>query len=344
MDQSFTDLVIKSMGPNTSPKMRRILTSLIQHMHDFFRENEITTEEWMEGVKFINAIGKMSDDKRDEGILVTDVFGLESLADTITHELADSDHTATAIIGPFYRENSPVYKYGESIIQKDVGGDKTIVHGRVTDVKGNPLKNAKLEVWHTAPNGLYEQQDDEQPDYNLRGTFFTDDEGKYAFIALRPTPYPIPYDGPAGKLLQLMDRHPMRPAHIHWRVTAPGYRSLITQIYDRTCKYVEDDSVFAVKGDLVVDFQPGTAKAKEFGVEYELSYDIALITEEAAAKEAAKRLAAQQEREAKMMASSGVAHVNGNGTTKPAPAVDVKVQAEHVDVNGLNGKVDKLAL
>jgi catechol 1,2-dioxygenase len=121
---------------------------------------------------------------------------------------------------------------------------------------GEPIEGAEVDVWHTAPNGLYEQQDPDQPDYNLRGRFMTDAQGRYSFYCLRPTSYPIPFDGPAGKLLQLMDRHPYRPAHIHLIVSAPGYRQLTTQIFDRSDKYVNDDSVFAVKVELVVDFLP----------------------------------------------------------------------------------------
>lgn len=291
MDQQFTDMVIAAMGPKTTPKMKRILSSLIQHIHDFTRENSITVEEWMAGVDFINRIGQMSDAKRDEGILVSDVLGLESLVDTISHNLADQEvkHTDTAIIGPFYRENSPKYPNGGSIIQKEVGGEKAWVHGTVTDAHGQPLRGATLEVWHTAPNGLYEQQDEDQPDYNLRGTFTTDENGHYDFICLRPTSYPIPFDGPAGQLLQLMDRHPNRPSHIHWRVCCEGYRSLITQIYDSRDPYCQNDSVFAVKSDLIVTFTDASAEAKQRGAQYELLYNISLPTESESQKEIEKR-------------------------------------------------------
>lgn len=291
MDQNFTDMVIGSMGPKTTPKMRRILGSLIQHIHDFTRENAITVDEWLAGVEFINRIGQMSDAKRDEGILVSDVLGLESLVDTISHDLADQEfhHTDTAIIGPFYRANSPKYPNGASIIQKDVGGELAYVHGKVTDGQNRPLKGATLEVWHTAPNGLYEQQDPDQPEYNLRGTFTTDENGEYSFICLRPTSYPIPFDGPAGLLLQLMDRHPNRPSHIHWRVCCDGYRSLITQIYDSRDPYCKDDSVFAVKEDLIVTFTDASPEAQKKGAQYELVYNISLPTEEQAKQEQEKR-------------------------------------------------------
>lgn len=313
MDQKFTEMVIAAMGPKTTPKMRRILGSLIQHIHDFTRENQVTVEEWMAGVQFINRIGQMSDDKRNEGILVSDVFGLETLVDAITYQLEEHDHTSTAIIGPFYVPGSPKYPYGHSIIQKDEGGQKSWVFGRVTDTDGNPLEGAQLEVWHTSPKGLYDVQDPEQPPFNLRGTFTTNANGEYAYVALRPTNYPIPYDGPAGDLLQLMDRHPFRPSHIHWRVTKPGFRTLITQIYDSDCEYVKNDSVFAVKDELVVHFVEAPQDIKDkYKVEFSLEYNIALPTEKQAHDQVAKRLAAQKAEEDRLHAAASVS--NGKGT------------------------------
>lgn len=283
-DQKFTDSVIEAMGPGTNPRMRKVLTSLIQHIHDFARDVNLTIPEWQMGMEFINQIGQMSDDKRSESILVSDVLGLESLVDSLTYdtlESTDQKFTPSAIIGPFYREGSPHYKNGESIIQQEVGGDKCYVSGKVTDAYGNPVSGATIEVWHTAPNGLYEQQDENQVDYNLRGSFTSDENGNYSFICLKPTAYPIPYDGPAGQLLQIMERHPYRPSHIHWMVSKPGYRTLITQIYDAQDPYTTNDSTFCVKGDLIVDFHPAKESlAKEKNVSCTLDYNIALQTTE----------------------------------------------------------------
>lgn len=176
----------------------------------------------------------MSNDRRNEGQLVCDILGLESLVDEITYKLASeaSDQpTATAILGPFWRKDAPKYPMGETIVRGKEGeeGDKAWMHGRVLDfATGKPIANAELDVWHTAPNGLYEQQDPNQPDFNLRGRFTTGPDGEYDFYCLRPVSYPIPYDGPAGVLLKALDRHPMRPAHIHFivslAVTREGYR------------------------------------------------------------------------------------------------------------------------
>lgn len=167
----------------------------------------------------------MSTDSRNEGQLLCDVIGLESLVDEITYTLASaatSAPTATSILGPFWRANAPRREMGSSIVHDIPDGDHTFVYGTVTNhLNGEPIERAELDVWHTAPNGLYEQQDKAQMDYNLRGRFTTGKDGKYSFYCLRPTSYPIPNDGPAGKLLELLDRHPMRPAHIHFIVSSP---------------------------------------------------------------------------------------------------------------------------
>jgi len=284
-DPNFTANVINATGPKASPRMRKVMASMIKHIHDFARENEITVDEWMQGVEMINEAGRMSDDKRNEGQLVCDVLGLESLVDEITFKLAteaNSAPTATAILGPFWRKDAPKLPMGETIVHGIDDGDTTIMHGTVTDyLTGKPIDGAELDVWHTAPNGLYEQQDENQVDFNLRGRFTTGKDGKYNFYCLRPTSYPIPYDGPAGKLLQLLDRHPMRPAHIHFIVSAPGYKPIITQIFDRRDKHIEDDAVFAVKDSLVVDFLPVEDNPK---AQFELPYNFKLATYDEAKK------------------------------------------------------------
>lgn len=284
-DPSFTQSVIDATGPKASPRMRKVMASLTRHVHDFARENEITVDEWMAGVEMINEAGRISTDKRNEGQLLSDVFGLESLVDEITYKLATDatdTPTSTAILGPFWRADAPIRKMGESIVHNIPDGDHTFMHGTVTDyLTGEPIEGAELDVWHTAPNGLYEQQDETQVDFNLRGRFTTGDDGGYNFYCLRPTSYPIPFDGPAGKLLQLLDRHPMRPAHIHFIVSAPNYKPIITQIFDRRDKHIADDAVFAVKESLIVDFLPREGDPE---AQFELPYDFRLATFDEAKK------------------------------------------------------------
>ncbi len=279
MTKEFTNTVIKAIGPGSAPRTRKILTSLVQHVHDFARENSITLDEWAVAMDFINRIGKRTDETRDEAILVSDVLGLEALVDSQTNQSGARNQTSSSIIGPFYRKNSPTYSNGESIIQKDVGGEKTLVTGRITNIDDKPIGGAKIEVWQCAPNGLYEQQDPNQPNFNLRGTFYTDPAGYYSLICLCPTSYPIPTDGPAGELLRMMDHHPMRPSHIHYKVSCPKFHTLITQVYDSRDDYIYDDPVFSVKPDCVVDFVPAKKELSEKGISYELNYNIVLATE-----------------------------------------------------------------
>jgi len=275
-DPTFTQNVINAMGPKTSPRMREVMTSLTQHLHDFAREVELTVDEWTDGVALLNWAGQMSNDRRNEGQLVCDVVGLETLVDEITYKKASEATdlaTQSAILGPFFQTDHKIRKNGESVVEKlGEGGEVAYVYGQVVDATTKkPVKNASIDIWEASTNGLYEQQDEEQPKSNLCGKFYTDDNGDYAFYCLRPTPYPIPFDGPAGKLLQLLDRHPYRPAHIHFIVLAEGYKPITTQIFDKTSKYLDDDSVFAVKDSLVVEFLPreGDEKAKR-----QLNYNI----------------------------------------------------------------------
>ena len=226
----------------------------------------------------------MSNATRNEGQLLCDVVGLEPLVDEITNRIVSSASapTETTGLGPFYRANAPIKRMGASIVHGIPDRDHTFMHGRVIDFQtGNPIEGAELDLWHTAPNGLYEQQDPDQVDFNLRGRFFTGKDGEYALYCLRPTAYPIPDDGPAGKLLKLLDRHPMRPGHIHFILRAPGYKSITTQLFDRNCRYVTDDAAFATKQDLLVDFVPleGDPQAG-----FELKYDFRMATLESKPK------------------------------------------------------------
>ncbi|KAM3549782.1 hypothetical protein ARSEF4850_008672 [Beauveria asiatica] len=261
LGQEFTKSVIDATGPNADPRMRVVMSAFIQHFHDFARQVDLTMDEWLAGVNMINWAGQMSNDRRNEGQLLCDVLGFESLIDDITVRAsakAGKPATSSAILGPFWRADTPIRKNGSTItFDTPSDGEVTFMHGQITDADtGKPLANAKVDVWQASTNGLYEQQDEKQVDHNLRGVFITDAEGKYSFYCLRPTPYPVPMDGPAGNLLKLLDRHQYRPAHIHLIVTVDGYKPLTTQIFDSKSDYLTNDSVFAVKDGLTVDFVP----------------------------------------------------------------------------------------
>lgn len=243
---------------------------LIRKLHEFLIEADITTEEWMATCNLLVQAGQVSSEKRNEVVLVSDVLGVESLVNTLdqtrparTGGDENKDATHSAILGPFYRAGVPVSPNGECIVrQEEPGAPYTFLSGTIYDADGKPLPNALVDVWHDAPDGLYDAQTPEKPEYHCRGRFQTDSEGRYHTVCLRPTPYPIPYDFSAGNLLKLLDRHPYRPAHIHFWVESPGHTTLVTQIFDRTSDYLKDDAVFAVKDDLIVDFKPITEETK----------------------------------------------------------------------------------
>ncbi|KAI0802576.1 Intradiol ring-cleavage dioxygenase [Xylaria sp. FL0064] len=290
-DPHFTDRVIAATGRAANPRLKQIMPALLRHLHDFAREVNLTVAEWMAGVEMINEAGRMSNDKRNETQLLCDILGLESLVDDITSKLllqansSNSNKTATpsAVLGPFYRADAPVLANGSSIISAAARNspwyrmaEPLLAHisGRVlSSSTRKPIANAVVDVWLAGPNGLYEQQDQEQPEMNLRGRFRTDGDGCYDFYALRPTAYLIPCDGPAGRLLELLDRQPYRPAHIHFIVTVTGHRALTTQVFDCEDEHVRDDAVFAVKKELLVKFveRLGDEKAK-----WELTFDFLL--------------------------------------------------------------------
>ncbi|KAL7626713.1 hypothetical protein AAE478_003487 [Parahypoxylon ruwenzoriense] len=286
-DPEFTSQVIAATGPKANPRLKQIMPSLLRHLHDFAREVDLTMTEWMIGVDLINEAGRMSTDRRNETGLLCDVLGLESLVDEITSKLlldagGESEATPSAVLGPFYRADAPILPNGSSIVlaspdsawYKEAEPLLAHVSGQVVSAStGKPVPDALVDVWLAGPNGLYEQQDADVPDMNLRGRFRTDAEGRYALYCLRPTAYPVPLDGPAGRVLSMLDRQPYRPAHIHFIVGAKGYRTLTTQVFDNEDAHVKDDAVFAVKDELIVRFEE---RVGDKMARWTLVYDFAL--------------------------------------------------------------------
>ncbi|KAF2086031.1 aromatic compound dioxygenase [Saccharata proteae CBS 121410] len=277
-DPTFTENVINAMGPNVPERSRFVLGRMIKHIHDFAREVELTTDEWMAGVQFVNACGQISDAKRNETHRISDVLGLESLVDEIANKhLSESGETPTSstILGPFWSPNAPFRNNGDSIIMSPHNGQVSLMHGTVRDLETKkPIPNVVVDIWEASSNGKYDFQDPEnQVDNNLRGKFSTDANGQYHYYCLKPTAYSLPTDGPAGVLLRLFDRSPWRPAHIHLMISHPDYKPVTTQLYPNDDPHLIDDSVFAVKDDLVVDFKPRKGDPK---AELDLEYNIIL--------------------------------------------------------------------
>ena len=254
---NVTDVVIGSLGQSTdvTDRQREIMTSLITHLHGFAKDVKLTHAEFLGACDFLARAGHICSDKRQEFILLGDILGVEVLVDMLSNPVSGSESEST-VLGPFYRENPPVLPKGASTVQKAFPDQETVyVEGYVRDAGGNPVAGATLDIWEDAPNGLYENHDPDQPDYNLRGRFETDENGHYALVAVRPVPYPIPEDETAGELLHFMGHHPNRPGHLHFIVTKDGYRALITQVYDADTEWLDNDSVFAVKESLIGKFE-----------------------------------------------------------------------------------------
>ena len=255
LERDLEDAVVASFADTPDPRLRELLTGLVRHLHAFVREAEPTIAEWEYAIDFLTRTGQKCDDERQEFILLSDVLGISMLVETINNR-ATGNETESTVLGPFHVVQSPPRELGESI--DFVGtGPPCVVRGHVRDSRGVPIPGATLDVWQANDQGFYDvQQPGTQPRANGRGLFTTDADGAYWFRTIVPSHYPIPVDGPAGDLLTATRRHPYRPAHIHFIVSAPGHRTLTTHIFVASSQYLESDAVFAVKKSLIANFTP----------------------------------------------------------------------------------------
>lgn len=257
-EEQMTRNVLESIAHTPNPRLKAVMTSLIQHLHTFIREVDLTEQEWLAAIQFLTRTGQMCDEKRQEFILLSDTMGVTMLVDAINHRLVGGE-TESTIFGPFYREGAAELPMGANISQ-DGRGEPAVVMGSVLSTDGTPIAHALLDVWETDENGLYEQQDPDQPDMNLRGKFHSDSEGHYCFVGIKPVSYAIPDDGPVGQLLKMLGRHPFRPAHIHLLVSAEGFVPVTTHLFVKGDTYLDSDAVFGTKDSLVVDFVRHTSQ------------------------------------------------------------------------------------
>jgi catechol 1,2-dioxygenase len=248
----ITAQAVARFDSTPDPRLREIMRSLVTHLHAFVADVGLSEEEWAEAIAVLTATGHITDDKRQEFILWSDTLGVSMLVDALAHG-DGSGATESTVLGPFYVPGSPLRPYGANIAEQEAG-TPAWVHGRVLDLEGDPIAGAELDVWQNGDNELYAVQDADAPDDHLRGRFETDAAGRFAFRAVRPVPYPIPDDGPVGRMLNATGRHPWRPAHVHVVVRARGHKSVTTHIFDAQSKYLDDDTVFAVKPSLMRDF------------------------------------------------------------------------------------------
>jgi len=253
-EKNLTAEVLHRIRKTKNPRLKQVMTAYIRHLHAFVREVKPTPEEWMQGIGFLTETGHWSTGKRQEFILMSDTLGVSMLVDALNYK-ASAGATESTVLGPFHREKAPEFPLGGNISKRAADGEPCVVSGTVRDAKGKPIAGAKFDIWQGGADGLYDSQKGEA--MNLRGVFRADAQGRFHFRCVRPEFYPVPNDGPVGRMLNATGRHPMRPPHLHFWITAKGYQPLITHLFVKGGKYLDSDAVFGVKPDLVVDFKKG---------------------------------------------------------------------------------------
>src|SRR5580704_14645213 len=252
-EDDITAEALQRFSQTPDPRVRQIMLSLVRHLHTFVKEVELTEAEWFQAIETLTEAGRMCSDKRQEFILFSDTLGVSMVVDLINHRKPDGA-TESTVFGPFHRLGAPEMSAGGNIADRDHTGTPAVISGRVLDLDGKPIAGAVLDVWQAQTNGLYDSQDQALDGLHMRGKFRSDAEGRYLIRTVLPVNYPIPSDGPVGRMLKATGRHPWRPAHIHFVVSAEGYEPVTTHIFDRNDEYLASDAVFAVKDSLICDF------------------------------------------------------------------------------------------
>ena len=248
---NITQAFLNYCADDTDPRLKFVLEKLANHLHDFVRETGLTHAEWRKGLELLYGAGEISTPERNEFILLSDVLGLSSLVDMMN---SPEDGTPSSVLGPFHILGAPDVPVGVDLVG-DNEGSVAIIGGRVLTPESEPIAGADMEIWQTADNGLYSNQDEAQPEYNLRAHMVSDKDGRYLFSTVRPAPYTVPDDGPVGELLHATGRHPWRPSHLHFIITAEGHRPLVTELFPSDDPYLDEDAVFGVRDQLVMEYR-----------------------------------------------------------------------------------------
>jgi hydroxyquinol 1,2-dioxygenase len=259
-EENLTEAVVERLDNTPDPRLKLLITSLVRHLHAYVREVEPTSDEWMAAVNFLTRTGQACTDKRQEFILLSDTLGISMLVDAINHRHREGV-TETTVLGPFYVENPPEMQLG-SDVTGGLKGDPLYAEGTVCTPDGNPLANAIVDIWQSDADGFYDVQYADRKEAGLRARLRTDANGRFYFWSVMPTSYPIPYDGPVGDMLKATNRHPYRPAHLHFLIAAEGYEPLITHLFVDGDQYLDSDAVFGVKKSLIRTYtrlEPGVA-------------------------------------------------------------------------------------
>ncbi|WP_420862501.1 dioxygenase [Algirhabdus cladophorae] len=253
--ENITDVFADYFGKDTDPRTREVLVAMARHIHDFAREVNLTHDEWRKGLSMLEHAGRITSPERNEFVLFSDVLGLSSLVDMM-HSVPEA--TSSSVLGPFHVSNPPPLAIGGDM-KHDFEGIVLLVEGQVRSTDGTPLAGAQLDIWQTAPNGLYSSQDPDQDIHSFHALMTTDDNGDFAFTTVKPVSYTVPTDGPVGELLDAAGRHPWRPSHLHYICSAEGHKSLVTEVFPDDDPYLDQDTVFGVRDDLVMSYAPRPA-------------------------------------------------------------------------------------
>lgn len=254
LDQyNITQAVIARFAQTPDPRLKEIMTSLVQHLHAFAREVKLTEAEWMRGIEFLTATGQMCDDKRQEFILLSDVLGLSMLTVAMNND-KPAGCTEATVFGPFHVEGAPHFEPGADVAN-GAAGQPCKVRGQVRGLGGEAVANAEIDVWQADADGLYDVQRPDLSNAQARGVLHSDTDGRFEFRTIVAEPYPIPTDGPVGTLLNATRRHPWRPAHLHFMIKAPGYETLVTHVFRNGDRYLDSDAVFGVRQSLIADWK-----------------------------------------------------------------------------------------
>lgn len=251
-ERTLTAEVLKRVGRAPDKRTREVMRSLVKHLHAFVREVRPTQQEWFQGIQFLTRTGHLCDDQRQEFILMSDTLGVSMLVDFINYGKLGAA-TESTVLGPFFVAGAPDLPLGASIARPGTPGEPCAVRGTVKDLKGRPIAGATIDVWEGGADGLYDVQKPEGT--NLRARFRSDAQGRFHFKCITPVSYPVPHDGPVGRMLVACGRHPMRPGHLHFMIEAPGCEKLVTHLFVKGDKYLDSDAVFGVKDSLIVDFR-----------------------------------------------------------------------------------------
>jgi hydroxyquinol 1,2-dioxygenase len=274
--QQVTPAVLEAIGRSPDPRFREIMSALVRHLHDFAREVKLTEREFERAVGYVVALGQHTTDSHNEAVLMSGSLGFSTLICLLNNGNNGQTETAANLLGPFWRMHSPRTENGGSIVRSPTPGPPLFVTARVRDGTGRPIAGAEVDVWHSSPEGFYEQQDPKQADMNLRGKFTTDADGGFGFRSVKPAGYPIPIDGPAGDFVRATQRHHYRPAHLHFLIHKPGFKTLISQIYVNDDERLDSDVQFGVTKALIGNYvrhDNGPAPARDVdGPWYSLDY------------------------------------------------------------------------